>query len=181
MNLYFLFEAVPTSLNNRSLRVTSLLHTFDSPSLWGVLPNISENKSLARPRPSSAWQAHPRVLRQEPFYQSSLWLNYPWVFRYFEVFDLDLELFKCFQSKRYANFTCCVTEKLSVHCSLLPAPGSVVGLFAGPSCRVVFCPSGFQCDDFSLIGFTLHGGRCACLKQNISFFSCGLLTSQSQS
>lgn len=68
-------------------------------------------------------------------------------------------------------------ETFSAHYPLLTAPGSGVGLFPGPMCGVFFCPSGFQCDDFSLIGFTLHGGRRASLKQNISFFSCGLLTS----
>lgn len=61
--------------------------------------------------------------------------------------------------------------------TVLPtAPSSGVGLFPDPCCGVFFTLSRFQCDDFSLVGLTLHGGRCASLKQNSSFFSCGLLT-----
>lgn len=61
-----------------------------------------------------------------------------------------------------------------VHCPLPTACRSGVGLFPSSSCAVFFCPSWFQCEDFSLIGLTLHRGRCASLKQNISFFSCDL-------
>lgn len=67
----------------------------------------------------------------------------------------------------------CCRKPCCDHHPLPTARGSGLGLLPGPVCGVF---SGFQCDDFSFIGFTLHGGRCASLKESISFFSCGLLT-----
>ena len=65
--------------------------------------------------------------------------------------------------------------------SLPTALGSGAGLFPHPCCRVFFSLSRFYGDNFSLVGLTLHGDRCASLKQNSSFFSCGLSTSWIQS